>query len=82
MGGPRAAHYAGEHALAFRSRLAAYEPERPERLLAAYFARPDPEELLYDEIEAIWASIAGPDDWAPFQAKLARIETARVAWSL
>ncbi|HTX48742.1 MAG TPA: YdiU family protein [Caulobacteraceae bacterium] len=80
LGGPRAAHYQGEHALVFRSRLAAYEPDRPERLLAPYFSQPDPEELLYDEIEALWAAIAAADDWGPFQAKLARIEVARQAW--
>ena len=80
LNGPRAAHYGGEHAAVFRSRLAAYEPERPERLLAPYFAQSEPEELLYDEIEALWAAISGADDWAPFQAKLGRIEAARQAW--
>jgi uncharacterized protein YdiU (UPF0061 family) len=80
LSGPRAAHYEGEHAAVFRARLAAYEPERPERLLAPYFSQPEPEELLYDEIEALWAAIAGADDWGPFQAKLRRIEAARQAW--
>jgi len=56
--------------------------ERPERLTAPYFGQSDPEELLYDEIEQIWAAIAGADDWAPFEAKLARIEAARQAWDL
>ena len=28
----------------------------------------------------LWAAIAADDDWAPFQAKLARLEAARVAW--
>ena len=56
--------------------------ERPERLGAAYFAGAEPEELLYDEIEALWAAIAERDDWAPFEAKLARIEVARQGWAL
>ncbi len=54
--------------------------ERPERLAAAYFGQPEPEELLYDEIEQLWAAIAERDDWGPFERKLARIEAARQAW--
>jgi uncharacterized protein YdiU (UPF0061 family) len=80
LGGPRAAFYEGEHATTFRSRLASYEPERPERLRDPYFSQVEPEELLYDEIEALWAAIAEMDDWGPFQAKLARLEAAREAW--
>ena len=38
--------------------------------------------MLIDEVEAIWAPIAEHDDWSAFDAKLARIETARRAWSL
>jgi serine/tyrosine/threonine adenylyltransferase len=56
--------------------------DRTLRIAAAYFARPEPEELLYDEIEAIWAAIAERDDWAPFNAKLAAIEDARLGWGL
>lgn len=82
LSGPRAEHYGGEAALAFRRLLAAYEPDGPERLGHPYFAQPEPEELLYDEIEAIWAAIAERDDWSEFNAKLARISTAREAWRL
>ena len=42
----------------------------------------EPEELLIDEIEALWAAIAERDDWAPFERKLTRIATARKAWGL
>lgn len=80
--GPRADLYAGEDFADFRAAVAGFEAERPERLEHPYFRRAEPEELLYDEIEAIWAPIAGADDWAPFQAKLAAIETAREAWGL
>ena len=69
-------------AQAFRDLLKAYEPDRPERLEAAYFGRPDPEELLYDEIEALWAAIAAEDDWGPFEAKLAAIAAARAAYDI
>ena len=80
--GPRADLYAGEDFADFRAAVAGFEAERPERLEHPYFRRAEPQELLYDEIEAIWAPIAGADDWAPFQAKLAAIETAREAWGL
>jgi uncharacterized protein YdiU (UPF0061 family) len=82
LAGPRAAHYAGEAFADFRARVAAYEAERPERLAGPYFQRAEPEELLIDEIEALWREIAEHDDWRPFEAKLAAIEAARVGWGL
>jgi uncharacterized protein YdiU (UPF0061 family) len=82
LAGPRAALYAAEAFVAFRALLSAYAPERPERLADPYFARSEPEELLYDEIEAIWAQIASHDDWSAFEGKLAAIERARLAWGL
>jgi hypothetical protein len=82
MNGPRAGAYGGEAFLQFRARMADHEPERPERLAAAYFTRPEPVELLFDEIEVLWAAIAERDDWAPFEAGLAAIEEARLAWGL
>ena len=66
----------------FRGLLAAFAPKRPERLADPWFARPEPEELLVDEIEVIWSRIADGDDWSVFQAKLESIETARRAWGL
>ena len=66
----------------FRTLIGGRTAERPERLEAAYFSRPDPQELLVDEIESIWADIAARDDWSAFNRKLAELETARVAWSL
>jgi len=80
LGGSRAALYGGEAFATFRARLAPYEMDRPERLAAAYFGEAEPQELLYDEIEQLWAAIAGDDDWGPFERKLARIEAARQAW--
>ena len=80
--GPRAEVYAGPAFEAFRAALDGYEADRPERLQAAYFQRPEPEELLYDEIERIWAAIADRDDWAPFHAKIAAIGEARDALSI
>jgi uncharacterized protein YdiU (UPF0061 family) len=82
MAGPRAAIYAGEAFGVFRAALAGYEADRPERLASPYFAGTEPQELLYDEIEAIWTAITDRDDWGPFDDKLARIEAARRAWDL
>jgi uncharacterized protein YdiU (UPF0061 family) len=82
LAGPRAAVYAGEAGTAFRALLAGFEPDRPERLEQPAFQAREPEELLYDEIEAIWARIAEADDWSAFEAKLARIGAAREAYGL
>ena len=74
--------YRGEGFAEFRRLIASREPDRPERLADPYFAAAEPEELLYDQIEALWAPIAGADDWSAFEAKLASIEAARLAWGL
>ena len=80
--GPRAALYGGEAFMNLREVLATREADRPERLDDPYFTAPEPEELLYDEIEALWAPIAERDDWSAFEAKLKAIEAARVGWKL
>ncbi|MDO8295354.1 MAG: YdiU family protein [Caulobacter sp.] len=82
LAGPRADLYAGEAFVDFRALLASAEADRPERLEHPYFAGAEPEEMLVDEVEALWTAIAERDDWAPFQAKLDRIEAARVGWGL
>jgi uncharacterized protein YdiU (UPF0061 family) len=78
--GPRGKAYQGETFDAFRFALFEHEPDRPERLEHAMFAQADPEEMLIDEVEALWSAIDTADDWAPLQRKLARIEAARAAW--
>jgi hypothetical protein len=65
----------------FRALLMKRASERPERSADPYFQRTEPEELLYDEIETLWAAIAEFDDWGPFEAKLAAIEAARRGWA-
>ena len=77
--GPRLGLYDTEAFRAFRTGLEAFETERPERLQHAYFANPEPQELLYEEIEAIWVDIAERDDWTAFEAKVAGIGEAREA---
>jgi uncharacterized protein YdiU (UPF0061 family) len=78
LAGPRARLYQGETFDAFRFALFEHEPDRPERLEHPVFAGP-PEDLLIEEVEAIWAAVDASDDWGPFEAKLARIETLRQA---
>lgn len=82
LAGPRGDLYGAERFAEFRRLLATFEADRPERLADPYFARTEPEELLYDQLEALWAAIAETDDWSPFAAKLAGIEAARLAWGL
>lgn len=81
LAGVRGDLYAEDGFAEFRTLIATYEPDRPERLADPYFQRSEPEELLYDEIEALWAEIAERDDWSAFNAKLATIEKARLAWA-
>jgi len=38
-----------------------------------YWADPEPQSLLIDEVEAIWAAIDAEDDWAPLHAKVAAL---------
>jgi uncharacterized protein YdiU (UPF0061 family) len=75
--GPRGAIYADPAFAALRRRLDAYEPARPDRLASPLLAAPEPEEMLIDEVEAIWEAIAARDDWTPLAAKLQRLETLR-----
>lgn len=77
LGGPRGKLYQGEAFDAFRFALFEHAPDRPERLEHPVFACPEPEEMLIEEVEAIWADIADRDDWSALNAKLDRIEQAR-----
>uniref|UniRef100_B0SZC8 Protein nucleotidyltransferase YdiU n=1 Tax=Caulobacter sp. (strain K31) TaxID=366602 RepID=B0SZC8_CAUSK len=82
LAGPRAGLYGQDTFLDFRRQLATFEPERPERLESPVFNGLEPEEMLIDEVEALWAPIAQADDWSPLHAKLGRLEAARVAYAL
>ncbi len=50
--------------------LAAYEPVADTH---PYWSDPAPQSLLIDEVEAIWAPIAGDDDWSLLEAKIAAL---------
>ncbi|WP_454717946.1 protein adenylyltransferase SelO [Caulobacter segnis] len=82
LGGPRAGLYETETFKAFRHQLAGFEPDRPERLADPVFQRAEPEEMLIEEVEALWAPIAQDDDWTSLHAKLDRIEAAGSAYAL
>ncbi len=73
LSGPRAALYQTKAFADFRFALFEHQPDRPERLETPRFARPEPEEMLIDEVEAIWTAIDQDDDWGPFEAKIARV---------
>ena len=82
LGGVRGDLYADEGFADFRRLLAGFEPDRPDRLDHPMFAAAEPEEMLIDEVEAIWNPIAESDDWSGFETKLERLELARRAWDL
>ena len=77
--GSRAKLYTGEAGMAFRHLLKAFTADQPERLDAPYFAGVEPQELIYEEIEQIWTSIAAHDDWSPLTAKLVALDGMRDA---
>ena len=79
LAGPRAALYQTKAFADFRFALFGHEPDRPERLEHPVFAAAEPEEMLIDEVEAIWAAIDAHDDWSPLHDKLIRIEATRSA---
>ena len=82
LSGVRGDLYADDGFAEFRALLTGFAPDRPGRLAYPMFAAAEPEELLIDEVEALWAPIAAADDWSPFEAKLARLEQARQGWGL
>lgn len=79
MQSPRAELYSDAAFAPVRDMIETYAPSKPDRLNHAYFARPSPETLLIDEIEAIWSPIASDDDWSLFHAKLDGIAQKRKA---
>ncbi len=74
--------YIGPAFDAFKAELDTYDVANPDLLAHPRLAQAEPETLLIDEIETIWAAIAGEDDWSLFHAKLAAIETYRQALGL
>lgn len=69
FGGALPTHY-GEAFDDLRGQLEFYEPRKARD--HAYWSG-TPCSMLIDEVEALWASIAESDDWAPLHAKVATI---------
>ncbi|KQY86334.1 MULTISPECIES: protein adenylyltransferase SelO [unclassified Brevundimonas] len=82
LGGPRGKLYQGEAFDVFRFALFEHGPDRPERLEHPVFARSEPEEMLIDEVEAIWTAIDDDDDWGALETKIRRVREAGQAWGL
>jgi uncharacterized protein YdiU (UPF0061 family) len=53
-----------------------------ERLADPYFARPGPTDMVIEEVESLWADIAGRDDWTAFNAKIADVRAMGAALRL
>lgn len=77
---PQAALYDSEAFTKVRSAIEARAPDRPGRLEHAYFQADRPVDLIIDTVESLWAPIADKDDWDPFNAHLAHMEQARLAY--
>ncbi|MBX7249818.1 MAG: YdiU family protein [Caulobacteraceae bacterium] len=78
--GARAGAYSGSAFAAFHTALGPYEPAGA--LGHGYFGAADPQEMLYPEVEAIWAPIADKDDWSLFHAKIRDVRDAGEAYAL
>ncbi|MEO0606728.1 MAG: YdiU family protein [Pseudomonadota bacterium] len=78
---PQAALYDSDAFAKIRDAFEARTPDRPERLEAAYFQKDRPVDLIIETVEALWAPIAERDDWAPFEAHLSDLDSARRAYA-
>jgi uncharacterized protein YdiU (UPF0061 family) len=78
---PIANPYNAEDFRKVRVGLLSRAPDRPERLRDPYFARDKPARLLIEDVEALWAPIAGSDDWGLFDTAVADIDAARRAFN-
>jgi len=63
-----------------REALAPYAASAAVDLDHPYFARHEPRTMLIGEMEALWAPIAGQDDWSEFHRVLGEIEEMRQAY--
>jgi serine/tyrosine/threonine adenylyltransferase len=78
--GPRAALYSSEAGRAFADLIAGHAPRAGADLTRPYFLAPDPQEMLIEEVEAIWSAIADADDWSPLYRKVEAVRAAGEAY--
>jgi len=81
QGSPAADHYHSEVFAPLRAALAEHATAGDARIDHPYFRRQTPCALLIDEVEALWAPIAGHDDWTPLERKIADIGEMRDAYA-
>ncbi|MBC7800501.1 MAG: YdiU family protein [Gemmatimonadaceae bacterium] len=65
-----------------REAMAGFAPAPGAQVDHPYFAGAAPCTMLIEEVEAIWAPIAGRDDWSVLDAKLAAIATMADAYRI
>lgn len=82
LAGPRREYYNGVAFSLLRQYMNSYQTQSPQLLDNVCFQKADPETLLINEIEAIWAAIDRCDDWQPFDAKIKAIQNQGHAYSL
>lgn len=71
--GKRKDIYAASEVVNWQDRFRDYVPESRGLLEHTYFQRPDPADMLIDEVEDIWSAIADHDNWTPFEMKCAEL---------
>jgi uncharacterized protein YdiU (UPF0061 family) len=67
LGGPRADLYRGPAFESFQRALYAHAPDPAARVQSEL------QDLLIDEVEAIWSRIADDDDWSAFERKISNL---------
>jgi serine/tyrosine/threonine adenylyltransferase len=72
--------YASEHFATFRAAVAPFAPAPG--LDHSYWSDAAPCSMLIDEVESIWAQIAGHDDWSGLETKVAAIRRMGEAHAL
>ena len=72
-GAPKGKGYAGADFVALGRALEVLEPRKSAPREHVYFTRDEPVTMVIDEVERVWAAIAGEDDWGPFEAKVADV---------
>lgn len=77
---PCAGLYEGAAFAPVRDAMAALEPRPEIKLGHPYFARAEPCTMLFPEVDAMLKGLNATDDWGPFEAKLAEIETMADAY--
>lgn len=77
--GPNRDYYRQHEFNEVRQLMECFEPANQVDLAHPYFQSAHPQDMLINEVEAIWEAIANDDDWQPLQDKLAAIKKMKSA---